>query len=69
VNERSLYFSGPLMRLLRKLYSCKSRARGFLSNSLKISFFINNRVLGLLVYITLGYRTYMTISFEHLIEF
>jgi hypothetical protein len=32
-------------------------------------FFINNRVVGLIVYITLGLGTHMTIYFEHLIGF
>jgi hypothetical protein len=43
----------------------RARAGSILSVYL---FLFINRVKGLLV-ITLGYRTYMTISFEHLIEF
>jgi hypothetical protein len=34
-----------------------------------IFFFINNRVLGVNSYITLWFRTHMTIYFEHLIGF
>jgi hypothetical protein len=43
-----------------------SRAR-FLT--IYLFFFINNRVRGLLVYITLYLGTHMTIYFEHLIGF
>jgi hypothetical protein len=56
----------PFLRILQKVYLWFfARARGLLNG---ISFFIINRVIGLLV-ITLGYRTHMTISFEHLREF
>jgi hypothetical protein len=58
--------NGSILVLKAKVYSCSSRARGLLNS---VFFFINNRVLGVISIITLGYRTYMRIFFLQLIEF